>query len=121
MLYGRRCRSLPFKGRFCQACGQWLWPADEGCPRGYREPGGGQPEGQGGSVFPRYSGVEVDGLDIPDAQRIGRCGVKVGVTEAEGITASAVEALEVKVGVSLAKRVMSELKAGRHREARTAC
>ena len=66
---------------------------------------------KGGSVL-RYSGVEVGGLDIPDAWRIGRCRVKVGVTEAEGITASTVEALEVKVGVSLAKEVMSELKAG---------
>ena len=75
---------------------------------------------KGGSVL-RYSGVEVGSLDIPDARRIGGCRVKVGVTEAEGITASAVEVLKVKAGVSLAKEVMSELKAGRRREARTAC
>ena len=75
---------------------------------------------KGGSAL-RYSGVEVGGLDIPDARRIGSCGVKVGVTEAKGITASVVEVLEVKSGVSLAKEVMSELKAGRRGEARTAC
>ena len=75
---------------------------------------------KGGSIL-RYSGVEVGGLDIPDARRIGVCRVKVGVTEAEGITTSAVEVLKVKTGVSLAKEVISELKAGRRREARTAC
>ena len=75
---------------------------------------------KGGSVL-WYSGVEVGGLDIPDARRISGCRVKVGVTEAEGITASTVEVLEVKAGVSLAKEVMFELKAGCRRKARTAC
>ena len=74
---------------------------------------------KGGSAL-RYSGVEVGGLDIPEARRIGGCRAKVGVTEAKGITASSVEVLE-KAGVSLAKEVMSEFKASRRWEARTAC
>ena len=63
------------------------------------------------------SGVEVSGLDVPDPRGVGGR-MEVGVAEADGVAAYAVEMLEDGAGAACAEEAAPEPEADRRREAR---
>ena len=63
-------------------------------------------------------GVEVSSLDVPDPRGVGGHRVEVGVAEADGVAAPAVEMLEDEAGVACAEEVAPDPEADRRREAR---
>ena len=48
------------------------------------------------AVRRRSPGAEVSGLDVPDPRRVSSHRVEVGVAEADGIAAPAIDVLEVE-------------------------
>ena len=70
------------------------------------------------TVRPRSPGAEVSSLDVPNPRRVCSHGVEVGVAEADGIAAPAIEVLEVETGIALAEEIAPEPEAGRRRETR---
>ena len=68
------------------------------------------------AVRRRSPGAEVSGLDVPDPRRVSSHRVEVGVAEADGIAASAIEVLEFEI--ALAEEITSEPETGCHQETR---
>ena len=67
------------------------------------------------TVRPRSPGAEVSSLDIPNSRRVCSHRVEIGVAEADGIAAPAIEVLEVEMGIVLAEEIAPEPEAGRRR------
>ena len=60
------------------------------------------------TVRTRSPGAEVSSLDVPKPRRVCSHRVEVGVAEADGIAAPAIEVLEVETGIALAEEIAPE-------------
>ena len=64
-------------------------------------------------------GAEVSVRDVPDPREVGGHRVEVGVAEADGVAAPAVEVFKVEAGVAPSEDVAPEPEAHRRREVGT--